>query len=85
MKCLFVMTAGNWNNGSDAGVFNRNWNNNRTNNSNNVSFRASDYLSIPDIPTGKTGDIGSVRPATRRNPRASAFQYQQGPSTCLNA
>jgi|TARA_A100001518_G_C1223874_1_gene70088 retron-type reverse transcriptase len=55
-----VITAGNWSNAAGAGVFNRNWNNNRSNNSNNYGFRASDYLSIPDIPNGKTGDIGSA-------------------------
>jgi len=36
-KC--VLSAGNWNNSSNAGVWNSNWNNNRTNSNNNVGFR----------------------------------------------
>jgi hypothetical protein len=33
-----VQSAGNWNNTSNAGVWNSNWNNNRTNSNNNVGF-----------------------------------------------
>jgi hypothetical protein len=40
-----VLCGGNWGNASDAGVFYRNWNNNRTNNNTNNGFRAADYLS----------------------------------------
>jgi len=36
-KC--VLSGGNWNNTSNAGVWNSNWNNNRTNSNNNVGFR----------------------------------------------
>lgn len=42
--------SGNWNNAANAGVFYRNWNNNRSNDNNNAGFRAADYVSIPDIP-----------------------------------
>jgi len=57
---MFVQCAGNWNNSSDAGVFYRNWNNNRSNDNNNNGFRSSDCVSIPEIPKGNTGDIGSI-------------------------
>jgi hypothetical protein len=40
-----VLSSGNWNNSSNAGVWNVNWNNNRTNSNNNVSFRC-DYNSV---------------------------------------
>lgn len=40
---LFVVAAGRWNYGSDAGVFYRYWNSNRTHSSSKVSFRASAY------------------------------------------
>ena len=43
---LFVPNvSGNWNNTANAGVFYRNFNNNRTNSNNNYSFRSSDYFS----------------------------------------
>ena len=41
---ICLLSGGNWNNGSNAGLWNLNWNNNRTNSNNNVSFR-SDYAS----------------------------------------
>ena len=44
---MFVIASGNWSNGSDAGVWNRNWNNHRTNSNNNVGFRAAAYR--PDL------------------------------------
>jgi len=37
------MTAGNWNESANAGVFYRNLNNNRSNDNNNNGFRAADY------------------------------------------
>ena len=40
LKCL--QSCGNWNNTSNAGVWNVNWNNYRTNSNNNVSGRV-DY------------------------------------------
>lgn len=44
LEMLCVIGGGNWNNSSQAGVFARNWNNNRTNSNDNVGFRAD---SIP--------------------------------------
>ena len=52
------LASGNWNNAGTAGAFNRNWNNNRSNDNNNVGFRASDYFPILTFQQGKTGDIG---------------------------
>jgi hypothetical protein len=43
-------------------VFNRNFNNNRSNDNNNASFRASDYSSIPKISQENIGDIGVTFP-----------------------
>jgi hypothetical protein len=43
---MFPLCAGNWNNTSNAGVFCRNWNNNRTNANNNNGFRAGDYFAF---------------------------------------
>ena len=59
---MFSVTCGNWNNSANAGVFNRNFNNNRTNDNNNVSFRVSDYSSIPKISQENIGDIGVTFP-----------------------
>jgi len=42
-KC--VQCGGNWNNSTNAGVWNRNLNNNRTNSNNNTGFSA-DYASL---------------------------------------
>lgn len=57
---LFPLASGNWNNAGNAGVFYRNWNNNRSNDNNNVGFRAADYDAIADLTlhTANTGDIG---------------------------
>ena len=59
---MFGVTCGNWNNSANAGVFNRNFNNNRSNDNNNASFRASDYNSIPKISQENIGDIGVTFP-----------------------
>ena len=59
---MFSVTCGNWNNSANAGVFNRNFNNNHTNDNNNVSFRVSDYSSIPKISQENIGDIGVTFP-----------------------
>lgn len=48
MMLLALLAGGNWNNGSIAGVWARNWNNHRVNSNNNVGFRSSDYDSLPD-------------------------------------
>lgn len=42
LKMLCVISRGNWNNGANAGVRNRNLNNNRTNANNNVGFADSE-------------------------------------------
>ena len=49
---MLPIVGGNWNNGSNAGMFNRNWNNYRSNSNNNVGFRSafSDYGSYPQDP-----------------------------------
>ena len=53
------MASGNWNNSANAGVFFRNWNNDRSNDNNNVGFRSADYdANCPDIAKANTGDIG---------------------------
>lgn len=57
---LFPIAAGNWNNGANAGVFYRNWNNHRSNDNNNVGFRASDYVACLTFCHGNTGDIGII-------------------------
>lgn len=44
---LCVISRGNWNNGVNAGVRNRNLNNTRTNSNNNVGF-ASDSMPTPN-------------------------------------
>lgn len=56
----FPIASGNWNDAAKAGVFYRNWNNNRSNDNNNIGFRAADYLADSDLKfrTGNTGDIG---------------------------
>jgi len=57
---LFPYASGNWNNAADAGVFYRNWNNNRSNDNNNASFRCADYRAAADLTlhTANTGDVG---------------------------
>ncbi|NCU26597.1 hypothetical protein EOM86_07740 [Candidatus Nomurabacteria bacterium] len=49
MLCL--ISGGNWNNTSNAGVWALNLNNNRTNSNNNVGFRCADYDETPQILT----------------------------------
>jgi hypothetical protein len=57
---LFPIASGNWNDAAKAGVFYRNWNNNRSNDNNNIGFRAADYIAASDLKfrTGNTGEIG---------------------------
>lgn len=57
---LFPIASGNWNDAANAGVFYRNWNNSRSNDNNNVGFRAADYFAFADLTlhTANTGDIG---------------------------
>lgn len=60
---MFPRDGGNWNNGSNAGVFNRNWNNWRSNDNNNNGFRAG-ADSEPNLkhPNGDTGTKGDIHP-----------------------
>ena len=47
---ICVLSCNNWNNTSNAGVWNVNLNNNRTNTNNNVSFRADySFTSNPSV------------------------------------
>jgi len=58
LMCI-LLASGNWNNAANAGVFYRNWNNNRSNDNNNIGFRASDYFAkFLTILIEYTGDIG---------------------------
>lgn len=60
---MFLIVGGNWTNGSNAGVFNRNWNNYRSNTNTNVGFRCafSDSGFYPEILlNGNTGTKGSI-------------------------
>ena len=55
MLCL--LSGGNWNNGSIAGVWCANFNNYRHNSNNNVGCRA-DCETLPHIPDGNSGAQG---------------------------
>lgn len=57
------MSAGNWSNAANAGVFYRNLNNNRSNDNNNAGFCAADYSFKPDTTKVDTGAIGITSPA----------------------
>lgn len=63
---LCVISGGNWNNGSNAGVWALNLNNVRGNSNNNVGFRSD---SVPNTPYAACADRqrGSLRRALRRN------------------
>ncbi len=56
---VFVQCSGNWNNAANAGVFYRNWNNNRSNDNTNNGFRSCDYDSCPETFYKDAGNIGS--------------------------
>ena len=62
---MFPMVAGNWNNAANAGVFYRNWNSNRSNDNNNVGFRAarSDSVSILTLRQEILETKGAFHPA----------------------
>ena len=72
-----MLSCGNWNNGSNAGVFYRNLNNNRSNDNNNVGFRSSDYFSLPDTTMVDTGDIGITSPASAKYADNETTLYSQ--------
>ncbi len=63
---LCVISGGNWNNGTTAGVWALNLNNVRGNSNNNVGFRSD---SSPNTPYAACADWqrGSLRRALRRN------------------
>lgn len=77
---LFPLASGNWNNAGDAGVFCRNWNNNRSNDNNNVGFRAADYDAFADLTlhTANTGDIGMVLSCTLAKSACPGFLVPKG-------
>ena len=54
---LCVISGGNWNNGSNAGVWITNLNNFRTNSNNNVGLRSD---CMPRMPQGKGGVEGDT-------------------------
>lgn len=54
-----LLASGNWNDAAKAGAFYRNWNNNRSNDNNNIGFRCSDYFAkILTTLIECTGNIG---------------------------
>ncbi len=77
---LFPLASGNWNNAGNAGVFYRNWNNNRSNDNNNVGFRAADYCAsaVLILLTAKTGDIGMAPSCTLAKSARHGFLVPQG-------
>jgi hypothetical protein len=62
---MLSVCCGNWNNAASAGLFYRNFNNNRSNDNNNASFRASDYISNPETEKTETGEIGMTLPVIK--------------------
>ncbi len=77
---LFPLASGNWNNAANAGVFYRNWNNNRSNDNNNVGFRAADYDAFADLTlhTANTGDIGVTLSCTLAKSACPGFLVPKG-------
>ena len=77
---LFPLASGNWNNAANAGVFYRNWNNNRSNDNNNVGFRVSDYCAAADLTlhAANTGDIGVDLSCTLAKSAWRGFSVPQG-------
>lgn len=77
---LFPLASGNWNNAANAGVFYRNWNNNRSNDNNNVGFRAADYDAFADLTlhTANTGDIGVTLSCTLAKSACHGFSVPKG-------
>lgn len=53
---LCVISGANWDNGSNAGAWASNWNNNRTNSNNNVGLRADSIP--PETRQRETGNEG---------------------------
>ena len=74
------MKSGNWSNAANDGVFYRNLNNYRSNDSNNIGFRVSDYISKPDISEENTGDIGMIFPAQAKSAEGNTELYCYPPT-----
>ncbi len=55
---MCVISGGNWNNGSNAGVFGRNLNNTRANSNNNAGLRCDCALSSYSVPRKWSTGIG---------------------------
>lgn len=66
----FPRRGGNWNNGSNAGVFNLNLNNSRSNSNSNNGFRSALVLIVRNFKgitlVGSTNENGLISPAYRR-------------------
>ena len=77
---LSPLASGSWNNAGGAGVFYRNWNNNRSNDNNNVGFRAADYDAFADLTlhTANTGDIGVTLSCTLAKSACPGFLVPKG-------
>lgn len=59
------LASGNWNNNANAGVFYRNWNNNRSNDNNEYGFRVArpDSVSILTFRRERLETKGACHPA----------------------
>ena len=60
--------GGNWNNAANAGVFNVNLNNARTNSNSNIGFRSA-LLSMPELPRSKN-------PEAERENKGTCFRSE---------
>ena len=69
---MCLISSGNWNNTTNAGVWKVNWNNNRTNTNNNVSFQA-DYGSFLKPRQEDRGATGICYPAMGKIERQPLF------------
>lgn len=68
---MCLISSLNWNNGSNAGVWGLNLNNNRTNSNNNVGFRADCFFRLKaQMRSGKDRDAPS---SDTRNRTAATF------------
>ena len=73
---MCVISGGNWNNGSNAGVFARNLNNTRNNSNNNVGLRCDCALSSYSVPRQWSTGIG------RPGRMAELYMPANSGSTC---
>jgi hypothetical protein len=71
LKC--VISCSNWNNTSNAGVWNSNLNNNRTNSNNNIGFRLGLQFHLISLCLEKSGATGRVFPALSETNRCLLF------------